>query len=168
VTHTPLKNADGGIRGAIITIHDITELKRAEDALRESQKRTSTALASLGVGVWEVDLERRAVVWTENASPLLASSPDAIRTLADIVERMHPDDRAETTSAIDRAIATKGGFESRVARGCARRRDPLDAKRRRVIADPPGSHERLIGVTVDVTDVIFSRRSSSRHRRWRP
>ena len=34
VTHTPLKNTDGGITGAIITIHDITELKRAEDALR--------------------------------------------------------------------------------------------------------------------------------------
>ncbi len=75
------RTADGDIRGAIITIHDITELKRAEEALRESQKRTSTALASLGVGVWEVDLETRAVVWTENASPLLASSPDAIRTL---------------------------------------------------------------------------------------
>ena len=151
VTHTPLKNTDGDIRGAIITIHDITELKRAEDALRESQKRTSTALASLGVGVWEVDLERRAVVWTENASPLLASSPDAIRTLADIVERMHPDDRAETTSAIDRAIATKGGFdlESRVVVPDGGIRWMRSAGR--VIADPPGSHERLIGVTVDVT-----------------
>ena len=151
VTHTPLKNTDGDIRGAIITIHDITELKRAEDALRESQKRTSTALASLGVGVWEVDLERRAVVWTENASPLLASSPDPIRTLADIVERMHPDDRAETTSAIDRAIATKGGFdlESRVVVPDGGIRWMRSAGR--VIADPPGSHERLIGVTVDVT-----------------
>jgi PAS domain S-box-containing protein len=151
VTHTPLKNADGAIRGAIITIHDITELKRAEDALRESQKRTSTALASLGVGVWEVDLERRAVVWTENASPLLASSPDAIRTLADIVERMHPDDRAETTSAIDRAIAMKAGFdlESRVVVPDGGIRWMRSAGR--VITDPAGSHERLIGVTVDVT-----------------
>ena len=151
MTHTPLKNTDGGIRGAIITIHDITELKRAEEALRESQKRTSTALASLGVGVWEVDLETRTVVWTENASPLLASSPDAIRTLADIVERMHPDDRAETTSAIDRAITTKSGFdlESRVVLPDSGIRWMRSAGR--VIADPPGSHERLIGVTVDVT-----------------
>ena len=78
VAHTPLKNSDGGISGAIITVHDITELKRAEQALRDSQKRTSTTLASLGVGVWEIDLDTRAVVWTENVSPLIASSPDAI------------------------------------------------------------------------------------------
>jgi len=151
VTHTPLKNTDGGIRGAIITIHDITELKRAEEALRESQKRTSTALASLGVGVWEVDLETREVVWTENASPLLASSPDAIRTLADIVERMHPDDRAEATTALERAITTKSGFdlESRVVLPDGGIRWMRSAGH--VIADPPGSHERLIGVTVDVT-----------------
>jgi len=151
VTHTPLKNADGGIRGAIITIHDITELKRAEEALRESQKRTSTALASLGVGVWEVDLDTRAVVWTENASPLLASSPDAIRTLADIVERLHPDDRAEATAAIDRAIGTKSGFdlESRMVLPDGGIRWMRSAGR--VLADPAESHERLIGVTVDVT-----------------
>jgi len=151
VTHTPLKNTHGGIRGAIITIHDITELKRAEEALRESQKRTSTALASLGVGVWEVDLDTRAVVWTENASPLLASEPDAIRTLADIVERLHPDDRAEATTAIERATATKSGFdlESRVVLPDGGIRWMRSAGR--VIADPAGSHDRLIGVTVDVT-----------------
>ena len=138
VTHTPLKNTDGGIRGAIITIHDITELKRAEEALRESQKRTSTALASLGVGVWEVDVDTRAVVWTENASPLLASSPDAIGTLADIVERLHPDDRAEATTAIDRAIGTKSGFdlESRVVLPDGGIRWMRSAGR--VIADPAG------------------------------
>jgi PAS domain S-box-containing protein len=151
VTHTPLKNADGGIRGAIIIIHDITELKRAEEALRESQKRTSAALAALGVGVWEVDLDTREVVWTENASPLLASSPDAIRTLADIVERMHPDDRDDASSAMERAIAGKNGFdvESRVVLPDGGIRWMRSAGR--IIADPAGTHERLIGVTVDVT-----------------
>ena len=151
VTHTPLKNADGGIRGAIVTIHDITELKRAEQALRESQKRTSTALASLGVGVWEVDLESRAVVWTENASPLLASSPDSICALDDIIDKIHPDDRATTVAAIDRAIASKGDFdaESRVVLpdGSVR----WMRSKGRVVPDPMAGAERLIGVTSDVT-----------------
>ncbi len=151
VAHTPLKNADGGIRGAIVTIHDITELKRAEQALRESQKRTSTTLAALGVGVWELDLTTRAVVWTENASPLLASSPDSIRALNDIIDRIHPDDRVLTLSAIERAIATRGDFdvESRIVLpdGTVR----WMRSKGRVVPDPTGGAERLIGVTSDVT-----------------
>ncbi len=78
VAHTPAQEQRRRHQRRDHHVHDITELKRAEQALRESQKRTSTTLASLGVGVWEIDLETRAVVWTENASPLLASSPDAI------------------------------------------------------------------------------------------
>ncbi len=52
---------------------------------------------------------------------------------------------------IDRAIATKSGFdlESRVVLPDGGIRWMRSAGR--VIADPPGSHERLIGVTVDVT-----------------
>jgi PAS domain S-box-containing protein len=151
VAHTPLKNADGGIRGAIVTIHDITELKRAEQALRDSQKRTSTALAALGVGVWELDLATRAVVWTENASPLLASSPDSIRALNDLIDRIHPDDRVPTLSAIEGAIANKGDFdvESRVVLpdGTVR----WMRSKGRVVPDPMGGAERLIGVTSDTT-----------------
>ena len=150
VAHTPLKNSEGGIRGAIITVHDITELKRAEEALRDSQKRTSTALASLGVGVWEIDLDTRAVVWTENASPLIASSPDAIQTLDDIVDRMHPDDRPVVMSAIDQAILTRGDFdvESRVVLPDSSIRWMRSAGR--VVPDPAGAGQ-LIGVTADVT-----------------
>ncbi len=151
VAHTPLKNSDGGIRGAIITIHDITELKRAEQALRESQKRTSTTLASLGVGVWEIELETRAVVWTENVSPLLASSPDAIGRLDDIIETMHPDDRPAAAAAIERAIVSKSDFdvESRVVLPDGSIRWMRSAGR--VTVDPPAETERLIGVTADVT-----------------
>jgi len=151
VAHTPLRNTDGGIRGAIITVHDITESKRAEHALVESQKRTSTALASLGVGVWEIDIASRAVVWIENASLLLAASAETIQGLEDIVNRMHADDRPAAAAAIERAITTKGDFavESRVVL-------PDGATRwihcaGRVIADPSGGSERLIGVTADVT-----------------
>jgi PAS domain S-box-containing protein len=151
VTHTPLRNADGGIKGAIVTVHDITELKRTEQALRESQKRTSTALAALGVGVWEIDLETGAVAWTENVSPLLASSPDSIRALDDIIDRIHPDDRAATMTAIEQAIATRGDFdvESRVALpdGAVR----WMRSKGRVVPDPVAGSERLIGVTSDVT-----------------
>jgi PAS domain S-box-containing protein len=151
VSHTPLKTAAGGIRGAIVTVHDITELKRVEQALRETQKRTATALAALDVGVWEIDVTNGAVIWTENVSPLLASSPDSIRALSDIVDRIHPDDRATTVSAIEQAIATGGDFdvESRVVLpdGAIR----WMRTKGRVVHDASFATECVIGVTSDVT-----------------
>jgi PAS domain S-box-containing protein len=163
VTHTPLRNADGGIRGAIVTIHDISELKKAEQALSESQKRTSTALAALGVGVWEIDLETRSVAWAENVSPLLASPPGSIRALGDIIDRIHPDDRATTMSAIEHAIATRGDFdvESRIVLPDGTVRwmrskgrvvpDPIAGGERLPPEASPHASGRVIGVTSDVT-----------------
>jgi PAS domain S-box-containing protein len=152
VTHTPLKNAEGGIRGAIITVHDITEQKRIEHALRESQKRMSMALAAAGVGVWEIDLQSRSVAWTENAAPLLAAAPEAVGGLDDIINRMHPDDRVTVRSAIDRAIGSMGDFdvESRVVLPDGTTRW-LHSSGRATSSQPSGEARRLMGVTSDVT-----------------
>jgi PAS domain-containing protein len=127
----------------------VTHVHRAEDALRESsQNRTATALASLVVSVWEVDLATRAVVWTENVSPLLASSSGTIRTLDDILLRMHPDDRQDATAAIARAIAMNGAFdlESRMVLPDSTVRWMRSAGR--VIVNQPAGIGRLIGVTL--------------------
>jgi PAS domain S-box-containing protein len=152
VSHTPLKNAEGGIRGAIITVHDISELKQAERALRESQKRMSMALAAAGAGVWEIDLSTRAVVWTENASPLFAAAPDTIRGLDDIVNCMHPDDRPGMVSGIERAISSRADFdvEARVVLPDGSIRWLRSAGRATPGVSPAGAG-RLLGVTADVT-----------------
>jgi len=77
---------------ASIALRYAAELRRARQALHDARERMSTALTSLGVGVWEVDLRTHEVVWAENASGLLAS-PATIRTIDDILDRLHPDDR---------------------------------------------------------------------------
>src|SRR4030095_11108246 len=89
---------------ASIALRYASELRRARHALQDGRERMSTALTSLGVGVWEIDLRTRAVVWAENAGGLLAA-PGTIRTIDDILDRLHPDDRPVATAAIQRASA---------------------------------------------------------------
>jgi len=136
---------------AFIVLRFASELKRARDALREARARMSTALASLSVGVWEIDVSTRRVVWAENTASLLASSPDAIRTVDDILDRMHPDDRHVAMSAIERAIASRAEFdlESRVLLSDGAIRWMRSAGR--VIVGEAPEAARLIGVTADVT-----------------
>ena len=136
---------------AILVLSYASELKQAREALREARERMSSALASLGVGVWEVEVRTRAVVWAENAAALLAPSLDPIRSVDDIVNRMHPDDRTVAMSAIERAIATRTEFdiESRVIMPDGGIRWMRNAGRL-IAGEAPGSG-RLIGVTADVT-----------------
>ncbi|HZM96377.1 MAG TPA: ATP-binding protein [Vicinamibacterales bacterium] len=140
-----------GIGLALLVLSYASELRRTRETLREARERMSSALASLGVGAWEVEVRTRVVVWGENAAALLASSPDPIRTVDDIVNRMHPDDRPVAMSAIERAIAARTTFdvESRVILPDGGIRWMRNAGRM-IAGEAPGSG-RLIGVTTDVT-----------------
>jgi len=57
---------------AFIVLRFASELKRARDALREARARMSTALVSLSVGVWEIDVSTRRVVWAGVAAGVIA------------------------------------------------------------------------------------------------
>jgi signal transduction histidine kinase len=136
---------------AVLVLSYASELTQARAALREARERMSTALASLGVAVWEVEVRTRGVVWAENATALPASSSDPIRTVDDIVNRMHPDDRTVAMSAIEHAIAARTEFdvESRVILPDGGIRWVRNAGR--MIAGQTSGTGRLIGVTTDVT-----------------
>ena len=150
VAHTPFRGSDGSLVGAIITVHDVSELKSTEQALRQSRRRKATALAALGVSLWEIDLETRSVLWIQRP----AGEPELrhpLNTIDEVIDRVHPDDRSDTRAAIEHAIATEGEFaiESRLV--------PRDNRTRwihtsgRVVVDPLAGTRRLIAVSSDVT-----------------
>ena len=62
VTYVPDFDATGSICGWIASVNDITDRKRTEEALRDSEARLSTFLEQLPVGVGAVDLEGRFTI----------------------------------------------------------------------------------------------------------
>ncbi len=59
---TPLRNPDGEIIGILGAYLDITERKKAEAALEESERRFKLVLETLPVGFWLVDKEGRLLM----------------------------------------------------------------------------------------------------------
>ena len=63
-------DANGQPIGATVIGHDITERKRAEEALHESEQRWSTTLASIGDAVISTDIEGRITFMNAEAEAL--------------------------------------------------------------------------------------------------
>ena len=57
ITITALRDADGRLRGFTKLTRDITDRRRAEEALRQSEQRWATTLSSIGDAVIATDVE---------------------------------------------------------------------------------------------------------------
>ena len=87
------------------------DLLESARALRESDVRTNFALAAAQMGVWEVELARNGVSWSDTMAPLFGLTPDRLpKTLDEAFLLIHPDDRDAVKASIDRAIVSEGAY----------------------------------------------------------
>jgi PAS domain S-box-containing protein len=150
---TPLRAADGRVRGAIAAFVDITARHRAERALAEGERRLRIALEAAHMGTFDLDVASGRVSRTGATDELLGVDPDDPGPPLEIfLEHLHPEDRERVAAAIARTaqegtpldleyrtLPPDGGLRWVMARGEA-------------VRDEAGRLARLVGALVDVTD----------------
>ncbi|QIF01140.1 AraC family transcriptional regulator [Roseimicrobium sp. ORNL1] len=96
---------DGGDRviGVFGTVQDITEQKRSERALRESEARWQFALDGAGDGVWDWNVPAKSVYFSHHWKAMLGYADDEVgSSLEDWSDKVHPDDLARCWTEIQR------------------------------------------------------------------
>ncbi|MGD9122509.1 MAG: response regulator [Desulfobacterales bacterium] len=73
VSAFPIKGEDGTFSQVVHVAHDITERKRAEDAIKNSEERLSQIFNFLPDPTWVVDNEGRVVTWNRAMEKLTAT-----------------------------------------------------------------------------------------------
>jgi PAS domain S-box-containing protein len=99
----PIRSEHDGRVVRIVGTHlDVTERKRTEQALRESEERLRLAFAGAQEGIWDWDLESNAVVYSSRWKQMLGYGDDEIEPHISAWERLvHPDDRKVADEAHD-------------------------------------------------------------------
>lgn len=151
----PVWDELGSFAGTRGSNRDITERKKFNDALRESELRLRVATQAARLFVWDVDLAAGVVQWSENAAAVIGCRPDDLpvqaRDLLFFAASAHrvQIQRAWEEAAARRELVWAAEFPGRGESAGSTRYFQLHG---RILYADPGDPRRIIGVTQDITD----------------
>jgi two-component system CheB/CheR fusion protein len=151
-THAaPLRDTSGKVYAVLALTRDISERKRAENALRASEERLKLALSASRMGVWEWDIKNGGVLWSPECYDIVGREISG-GTLESFTNLLQPEDARIFTQLTEHALATKTVFsvELRIVGSDDAQRWISNVGRAEY--DGEGKPLRMIGTVQDVTE----------------
>jgi PAS domain S-box-containing protein len=134
-------------------IKDITERKRAEQSLRESEERLQLALEAGGMGIWDWNKQTNELQWSSEHFTIMGLAPFSVNpTYRTWAERLHPDDLPVVAAEMKQAIAERRHYRSEYRVFLSDRSTRWVTSRGEPIYNRAGQCVRVMGVVVDTTE----------------
>ena len=153
----PVKNASGEIIGAFVINQDVTDTRKAEEALRESEAFLSSIVDNIPTMVFVKDAATlQYVKINKGAEELLGYSREEMIGKDDL--HFFPEEEAAHFQSFDRKVLESNTLidipEEKVA---TRKGERIVHTRKIPIADTDGKSRYLIGISEDITETIEAR-----------
>ena len=154
---------DGRPVRLIGTAREVTESRRAEQVLRETEERYRLAARATNDAIWDWDLGTDHILWNEAVQTLFGYAPEAVGQCGSWwKERIHPEDLGRVKAGIYAVIEGAGSSwteEYRFLRANGTYAAIFD--RGYVLRDAEGRATRMIGAMLDISE----RKRAEEHQR---
>ena len=152
-TLNPLRDAAGNIHRIIGTGTNISDRKRAEEALRQSEALLTIAQKVAHVGSWEFDLATGKISWTEEVFRICGFDPNQpAPSFSELIERIHPHERASFEENVKRAVTEGTSYEMDYRHYHSDGSIRYLEARGKAIFNEQGQAIKLFGAVLDITD----------------
>jgi two-component system cell cycle sensor histidine kinase/response regulator CckA len=151
---TGVRDENGVHRCTIGVISDITERKRAEEAVRETAMQLQLTIQAANVGLWDWDLRTSTVTYSPEWKRQLGYADNEIsNTLSEWRSRLHPDDLNRVLTRGQEYLEDprrdyEDEFRLRHKDGSYR----WILARGSILNDEEGHRWRMLGLHLDITD----------------
>ncbi len=112
VNIAPLRNDQGTLTHYVAIKHDISEQRRLQIELKESNDRLNLATRAGGVGIWDYNAPNATMVWDDQMLRLHGLTPEQFSNHGTSwIQSIHPEDRLRYTTTFERALKGGDSFE---------------------------------------------------------
>ena len=153
VTLTGSQFQFNGEPAGLISVIDITDRKRAEEAVKKREALLNVAQRVAHLGSWDMNVQSGQIIWSDELYRIFGYEPQSFIPQRDSIARIvHPDDLEPLWAASEKAIAEKTPFEFvlRIIRPDGEMRILLDQAETQY--DKEGNAVRMVGTALDITD----------------
>ncbi|MCL4249086.1 MAG: PAS domain S-box protein [Anaerolineae bacterium] len=152
ITHAPVMDGNNNITGVISVGVNITEIKRADAALRESEAKLKEAQQLGKIGNFEFNIDDQSVTWSDEVYRIFGYEVGTDVTLEAYRRRLKPEDFEHVMALVSTALETGEPYvvendiflESGITRRVYAQGRPLE--------DASGRRTRIFGVVQDISE----------------
>ncbi len=152
-TANAVRDSHGKIVGYLAIQRDITERKRAEEAIRHSEESLRVAQRIGKIGSWEVDVSQQRTTWSKETYRILGRDPESFTPEAmTYINAVHPDERArvreDLVGTVQRGLSLRSQHRIVLPDGTIKYVETLGE----VEHGPDGTPIRVVGSIQDITE----------------
>jgi PAS domain S-box-containing protein len=148
----PYRDSRGAVIGVIGIARDVTDARRAQEALRDSEAMLDMAGRIAKVGGWTLDMDSRRLYWSDIVAALHDEPAGFSPTLEDGISSFVPEYRAGVREAVERCAGEGVPYDIEAEKISSTGRRFWVRTMGEAVRDGEGRIVRIQGALQDITD----------------